>query len=487
MKSKLSDHQRRDGKLVPPFLQHFGSQLVLQSWARTRLPEYLWLGLILNELDRKVGMETCMQILHYMHESLPTLQMPKLSEILALPENDQRTVYDIISAFADRLYLAPLTCIYGREEYPIFYDAFNRKHLPFEHRLQTLAKCIGIFSPHQSNEATDLRYMPVFFLLNAGRMKFFKGTEETIESLKEYPYTPHNESCMGKHRTTVRATELGGAYYEPNYEFANFFWKEVGLMTTCKPVYLEWEETPEALDSLIEDIRTCLSDLVSDNKEEALFDPKFEVMTGSVCYVLKIVREIVKHELTRSIIARQSVRVVLEVFMVLKYLLKNAESKPAIWNEYKQYGIGKYKLVLLKAREFGTDKVGHIKESILNYIVNEDKMEEFQDTDFSYFDKQKIRDKFNDVGEKLLFDVAYDYDSSYAHGLWGAVRESAMVRCNNEAHQDHRLPDLGFKQKLPSVARDCRVTLLGCMELLKNEFGISSWFVDKYLVENNET
>lgn len=172
---------------------------------------------------------------------------------------------------------------------------------------------------------------------------------------------------------------------------------------------------------------------------------------------------------------------------MLKYLLKHAKEKPLIWEDYKQYGIGKYKLLLLKAREFGTDKIGHIKEPILDFIVNEDKWEEFQDTDLSYFDRQGIREKFIDVGEKLLFDVAYDYDSNFAHGLWGAVRESAMVRCENDAHQNHRLPDLEFKQKLPSVARDCREALLGCMKLLKDEFGISDWFVDKYLEEYHVT
>lgn len=36
-------------------------------------------------------------------------------------------------------------------------------------------------------------------------------------------------------------------------------------------------------------------------------------------------------------------------------------------------------------------------------------------------DKITIRDKAIEVDEKELYDIAYDYDSSFAHGLWGAI------------------------------------------------------------------
>jgi hypothetical protein len=39
------------------------------------------------------------------------------------------------------------------------------------------------------------------------------------------------------------------------------------------------------------------------------------------------------------------------------------------------------------------------------------------DPEEPYFDKQGIREKSIEVGEKLLFDLFYDYDSNFAHGL----------------------------------------------------------------------
>ena len=48
-----------------------------------------------------------------------------------------------------------------------------------------------------------------------------------------------------------------------------------------------------------------------------------------------------------------------------------------------------------------------------------------------------IRLKAESVGEKDLFGLYYDYDSSYEHGLWGAIRESSLLKCTNPAHKYH--------------------------------------------------
>ncbi len=75
--------------------------------------------------------------------------------------------------------------------------------------------------------------------------------------------------------------------------------------------------------------------------------------------------------------------------------------------------------------------------SYIEALVNEFKGEEFIDMDTKYFDKQNIRLKAEDVGEKNLYGLYYDYDSSFEHGLWGAIRESSLLKCNNPAHKYH--------------------------------------------------
>ncbi|MDO8261338.1 MAG: DUF5677 domain-containing protein, partial [Candidatus Magasanikbacteria bacterium] len=160
-----------------------------------------------------------------------------------------------------------------------------------------------------------------------------------------------------------------------------------------------------------------------------------------------------------------------------KYLLKNETENPDIWKEYKAYGIGKYKLILLKARETELEKTSHFIPPIADAIVNEHIFEEFTDIDLKYFDKLGIRDKSIEVGEKELYDLFYDYDSSFSHGLWGAIRESAMLPCDNACHQYHCIPDIYANQSLPDVKSDSVKIIKQLFFLLTTVYEIPDNFV----------
>ena len=82
-------------------------------------------------------------------------------------------------------------------------------------------------------------------------------------------------------------------------------------------------------------------------------------------------------------------------------------------------------------------------------------MEEFTDIDVRYFDNARMGAKAEKVGEKDLFALYYDYDTQYEHGLWGAIRESSMLKCDNSTHQYHLIPDIEDEQKLKSIYSDC--------------------------------
>lgn len=189
--------------------------------------------------------------------------------------------------------------------------------------------------------------------------------------------------------------------------------------------------------------------------------------------------------LGNSILGRHGIRTVIEIYIMLKYLLKRENDNPKIWEEYKLYGISKYKLVLLKTRECNPfDITSHFSLPFVEMLVNEIRWEEFIDVDLNYFDRQGIRDKSIDVGEKKLYDLFYDYDSSFAHGLWGAVRESSMLQCNNCDHQFHSVPDIFNYQNLPDVMSDGNKIILMLYTLLANIYDIPSWFSDKYLIKS---
>lgn len=169
------------------------------------------------------------------------------------------------------------------------------------------------------------------------------------------------------------------------------------------------------------------------------------VLFGIATYSYKRLLEVVEHKLFNSISGRSAVRVLIENYIMMKYLVNIEDQHENIWSEYQFYGIGQYKLIITRFREQENKKDlknSHVDYKYIELLVNEFVIEETIDMDTRYFDKQNIRSKAEAVGEKELYGLYYDYDSAYEHGLWGAIRESALLKCDNPAHHYHCVPDI---------------------------------------------
>lgn len=480
--SGLSDHKIKKGVLITPINAAAGDGLHLSSWAKERMPEYLWLGLILLRYGRKVGFEKAGNILFEISRINESLLQPRLSKILCLSYSEQKLIYEIICKHVEKDVLAPLTLFYPSRLYPIFNEYFFISYLLVEDRITIISEAIELFSPHQSDEATDLRFLALSLLLFHRKLIFMEGMEATITVFKEYPFTDHEDEKMKLFRPIVRSTEGAMNLGEENStDFSSEFWRDLGMITPCNPMKLEFPENTTDYKEFISDCRKALEYVFCSNKERSLTEDKFDVIIGSVNYALKIFTEISDKALGNSILGRHGIRTIIEVYIMVKYLLKREIDHPKIWEEYKLYGISKYKLVLLKARESNTyDMTSHFLLPVIERLVNEIRWEEFIDVDINYFDKQGIRDKSIDVGEKELYDLFYDYDSSFAHGMWGAVRESSMLLCNSVDHQFHAVPDIYNNQNLSDVKTDSKKIITSLYILLAGIYDIPTWFADKY-------
>ncbi len=157
--SGISDHKKRKGALVTPVNAGLGDTFKFNSWTKERMPEYLWLGLIRKYYGRKLGLEKAGNILFGISRSGISLTTPRLSMIFNFSKNEQKTLYQIICKYIDKEVLAPLTLIYKSRFQPIFNEYFFIAHLTVEERIQILSEAVKAYSPHQSNEATDLRFL----------------------------------------------------------------------------------------------------------------------------------------------------------------------------------------------------------------------------------------------------------------------------------------------------------------------------------------
>jgi hypothetical protein len=478
--SSLSQHRldKKKGIVLTPFNDRLRDALKFTSWSKDRLPEYLWLGLILLHYGRKEGILKAGRILYEISKSINSLSYPRLSSIFNLTDDHQRIVYQIIYSVIDIEVLSPLTVLYKNKTHPIFTEYFFVPSLSVEDRIDVLSKTIELYFPPQSNEATDLRFLALSLLLFGGRL-ILPHDSHAIESFENYPYTEHEDEKMRIYRPTIRSMEMMGLI-EDNIQFILDFWRNIGMIIPCKPIALIFDQDSEDCTAFISECQKLLEYILSTNKEKSLSDDKFHVIVGSINYALKIFIEINGKGLSNCILGRHGLRTVIEVYIILKYLLKQEIEKPNIWEEYKLYGISKYKLTLLKARETTLDNTSHFVPPIADAIVNEIMWEEFIDVDLKYFDKLGIREKSIEVSEKELYDLFYDYDSSFTHALWGAIRESAMLKCDNAAHHYHCIPDIHSSQNLPNVKTDAIKIIKKLFALLTNIYDVPQWFLDKY-------
>ena len=94
--SKLSDHKLKKGKFIAPFNEFMTPLNSNESWCLGRLPEYIWIGLLINKYGRKKGMEIIYKIIVKLHSIESDIVTPRLSEILSMEDVKQDEFFSYI-------------------------------------------------------------------------------------------------------------------------------------------------------------------------------------------------------------------------------------------------------------------------------------------------------------------------------------------------------------------------------------------------------
>jgi len=175
-------------------------------WKDDRLPEYLWMGLILMKYPRTKGIERVGNILKAIATFNKTIIKPKLSIILSLSDAEQKSIYKIICNNIDSKILAPLTAIYTNTKYPIFNEYFNFINIPINNRIDAIGKAVELYYYHQSNEATDLRFVAMSMMIFQGKICFPRDASME-DKLINYAYIEHSDERMRQCRPFIRSIE----------------------------------------------------------------------------------------------------------------------------------------------------------------------------------------------------------------------------------------------------------------------------------------
>lgn len=469
--ASLSEHRFNKGKFIAPFNDGiFKDMLKENPWFKNRLPEYFWLALILDFYGRNQGLIKCRDVLQTLLKHAPDISMPRMSSILSLPKEKQKDFYEDIKKIIDKSVLEPLTVVLTYSRYPQFAEAFCTT-TDVSERIQKINEVMAKHSDHRSNEATDVRYMIVVFLILANKLCLQRNQ---VEDLLTYPVTSHECMEMRRIRSFIRAMEISlpDDLNETKEQYLFDFWDGVSRMSECELFYVEVDCTCPETQEFMSKLKKQLEYFTELFEATHPLDAKMLVLLGIATYSYKRLFEVVEHELYNTIVGRSVIRVLIEDYIMMKYLLKHESEHDDIWTEYEYYGIGQYKLIVERFRAANLElPTSHVRYDYLDILVGEYKNKDFIDMDTSYFGKKNIREKAIEVGEKDLFGLYYDYDSAFEHGLWGAIRESSLIKCDTPSHQYHCVPDVDNNQIMQSVWEDCKSAMIQTMNVLHGIYG----------------
>ena len=403
------------------------------SWTTDRLPEMLWAAILVTVFDRPSALGYFRRVINFVakHERREQLFDLTLTGISRL-ESDIRV--EFISFITELPEIAEVLSALT------YFDALPAKEdwhqmLPsIQPDVDLLMTSVGATLSHQSQEATDCRWLRMMGYVAAGKLKAPPGV---MDEWIKYP----NDYDQRKVRPSIRATEISlNGLEQPDKTWQNAFWHESWVKTPCVELsrpYVQSLPSTIVTRETITELREHLIVHWRRTHDIREIDARHDGVFGMGFYCLRILEEMMTIGIDTSVLGRLGLRTILEVRINLKYLL--IEDSPELWKSWREYGAGQAKLNTLKFDGI-VDPPAFVDVKVIEEIASEDIWEEFVGVNlgsWSGLDLRKISEK---AGLKDTYDQYYSWTSGYAHGMWGPVRESTYQVCFNPLHRLHRHP-----------------------------------------------
>lgn len=431
--SGIDAHKRHKKILVPPMMAIPG--IALQSWLNDRLPGMLWAALLILALGRDRALERFRQVASLIPQ-LPAKKRTVKPTLSGLAELEDEILHKFLSAICpdgeSKDALRPLL---------LFDDLPAKEHWartlgqsPAANDWEHLQSAVLLVLDHQSQEATDCRWLKVLFQILSGQLHL--PTQELVREILEYP----NFGLQQKVRPTIRSMEGTIDQFSKGTSFwPQSFWNQCLRDTPCEPKHtLETGWSPhiktsnrrvrEVREALARHEKACLTTTEVDARHDATF--------GFGAYALAILHELLSMENGTAIIGRIGLRTLLECYVVLQHLSKRDD--PSLWMTYRQYGSGQAKLAFLKLDDPSSATPSTVDPEILLRLANEDRWLEFVSIDLGHWAATDLRKLSEDSGVKSDYDRLYPWTSAFTHGNWAALRNSCFDLCINPLHRLHR-------------------------------------------------
>jgi hypothetical protein len=352
IRSRLQDHEKQGKKFVPPWIHRSsatGVPINPVSWMNDRLPEMLWAALIFTILPRKKAFSIFRQLAEFIdqfresarpvydltHTGLADLPPEILDPILGFLASKQQAG-DV---------LRPLLLFKDLPARDRWENAINQETTGSD--WGALRVAVRGTLDHQSENATDCRWVRVFFRLWTGMLKM--PWRDDVLDIIYYP----DRGDLRQVRPSIRATEI--AITEPEFKNRQWpakFWAQCLSDTDCFPLMMETKEDSVLENVSVDHVSRLYELLVIHNLATNIttaVDAKHDTVFGAALYSLSVLREIVEFG-GNTIQARMGLRSILECLVTLTYLQKKDD--PSLWQSHRVFGSGQAKLTFLRVPRF---------------------------------------------------------------------------------------------------------------------------------------
>jgi hypothetical protein len=277
------------GKELHSPLSRLGSRWKLTSWMNDRLPEMIWAALIRASVDQDEAIAEFRRILSFIPESphKEALHDIRLSGIGKIDPVAQRAfISHILDSDVSSSALGPLKIFTGLPARSVWLELLPDRPPDIE----LLMVAVGTTLWHQSQEATDCRWVRLMGQLLAGKMHVRR---EMAEELLEYPYKGDQRSVCA----SIRASEgTENPLVEPDLTWPQAFWNEAWRATPCFKITKEGkaDPVPEVVTtrSHVDEVHSALLGHWYNTHSTTAIDPKHDAMFGMAFYCLRLFDEL---------------------------------------------------------------------------------------------------------------------------------------------------------------------------------------------------
>lgn len=470
-------HKYKQSKkiLTPPLATL--PNMVFSSWINDRLPEMLWAILIRHQHPGRNGYAIFRSIMIWLGDNKGKLDVAGVchTDISNMPTEFRKRFIEKIVLDAGTNALKPLLLLKSLPAYEDWKKALEGSEIDPEKGWGQVADAVEKVLWHQSQEATDVRWVKLVGTILTGKINFFNGMKDRVEEIQKYP----DLGDQGAVRASIRSMEMMGNMDGTTTEWPEEFWRFSYENTLCFPEYvlnedrykLSFEEVAKDkafYAKRLETIRHKLLDHFMKTAVNTKIDTRHESVFGLAIYALDTYIETSILETSGTVSGRATARIILESYLTLAYLTHKENTGNPGWDIYHDYGSGQLNLIVRKYTDESYES-GMVDLKLIDRLANEDKWTEYVPINVGNWDGSDLRKISILINKKELYDKYYPYTSGFLHGGWGSVRESSFQQCFNPLHRRHRIPSYTLPV-LPNVTEDCRQILNLIFKLVHSSY-----------------